>query len=1039
MSTKRDVVVICRNISSPLRRVLSLFLIEVAPLTFCGRISTRVKDKIWEELQEEFSSYEITLIDFTNNNENGFNIKENVQMENRNTTQLDGVVLSTRRIPKQESWETVLGKSIPIEYPLFKHLIDTSIFAELILEKIVSQQQINIMINDLDINKDMLVEIIKFAAGMHDIGKCNPEWQVNTLKIHPEHESLKDLIIPETINKDLNKWRHDINSGVFFANNSRIKNTGFKKLLTEISASHHGDFNVSKEVLKHSKYSIDLKWVETQQKIEEKIIEVLELENIIDYELKINNDNDSVRSKILITGIVVLADWLASRGDFIVQTENQNSYKEYRNNTRKIANKHMNLLGLNKPLWKKEITWESMFPQISTPNDFQKSFIEQQETFKTNGLTLISAPMGIGKTETALYLASINGSHTNNSGFWLTLPTQATANAIFERSTEVIEKIYSNKENSVALLHSNSKLNEAMEKITKKNKRVFAEDVINYKENMDDFDESSAVELENSFYNASNLFISEFLVEQKTGGMSSAVISTVDQAINSVTPLKHNMLRWLSITGKTIILDEVHDFDSYTFNLIEKFLEWAGYFNLNIILMSASLSEKSQKKLVKAYAGNRNTENVIPNGGINSPSWVHIKNYNNESINKNVSNYIKPQEYNEYTINMMETDSPTDEIEKIIKNNKNANTLVVSHTVNQAISFYRKIKENYDGEVILLHSRMTENEKQKILKNILSYSGKPGVSKERKPHILISTQLVQQSMDIDYDLIISIMSPLPELLQRIGRVYRHDQGDRRAQEYINNPQVYLLIDKTFMHILKNRDFTIEDTYKLNKASSVPYSEWEILITLFTIDEYTKNEKKKNIKKDIAKIFDLYYQKENDYKTRNKFYSNLYALCNVKDSNKNSRANDNSVNSPYDFRLRDGLPSLNLTRNITQRSRYAPTTRDIQETKDVVFVLNIDDEIAIFKGFDKNNKHKFDKISYDRFKMNKILGLNSISVSKYFYDKYLADFQKNVTSSLIGFANENISFIDYNLLSEVVLSNDEGLSFWEIPSSKFLWV
>lgn len=1025
MSTNRNITIVCRNISPQLRRVLTLFLIEVAPLTFCGKLSTIVKERLWNELSTDYKNYEMTMIEFDNRNENGFTISENVSLGNKNTDKLDGITLSTRRMHRKEPWETVLGKSIPVEYSLFKHLLDTAAFAEVIIDHVLSEQQLRIIRKSLGVDEQVCRKIILFASGMHDIGKAHPEWQHNTLGIREGHLSLQDsLPMPEEINKDSERWRHDINSGVFFEKNSVVSNRHLRSFLSEVTASHHGDFARYSKVKDHKDFTISKEWEEAQQKIEKEMLSVLEIseEDFSTY----RRSSTRVKGITLITGIVVLADWLSSRSDFINSTADGSSYHQYYRDTKELALRHIEKLGLGKPEWKSGLTWAQIFPHIPVPNDFQKSLVKNHELFQTNGLTLISAPMGIGKTEASLYLAALNGSFSKNSGIWVTLPTQATANALFDRAVEIHERIYSNKENSVALLHGNSSLNEAMENSYHKSKRVFTEDVLNKFENMDDSDK---VGFQGQY--DSTVFVSDFLVEQKTGGMSSIAISTIDQLINTTTPLKHNMLRWLAVTGKTLILDEVHDFDAYTFALIKKFVEWAGYLDLNIVLMSASLSEKSQQDLIDAYAGGKDTKGVVPENGIPSPSWVHVKNnQENDTLIVERSETIEAQTYSPYEINLIETNAPTESILSIVSDNPDASTLVVAHTVNQAIAFHREISQRYPGEVFLLHSRMTEQQKQGILKKILSYSGKPSPDNARIPHVLVSTQVVQQSMDIDYDVLISILSPLPEFLQRVGRVYRHDQGNRRAKQYIEKPRVYLLVDEEVSRWVDG------STENFPEASIMPYKKWHIVTTFLTIKKYIADGNIKNIKADIAKLFSLYYEVENEYKRKER-YEKLFVSAKVSEDSKSDHGDQRSISRPSEFNR--NMESLNMTRSYTAKSRLAATTRLIDETKEIVFV-RIDHKkvMSIVRGFDDIGNTVNEPFASSLHALRKQVGLSSFTVSGHFYGSHIESARIDQVPDSLKKTQEYVEFVDIEKVENVVFDKNEGLSFGSLPESKYLW-
>lgn len=121
-----------------------------------------------------------------------------------------------------------------------------------------------------------------------------------------------------------------------------------------------------------------------------------------------------------------------------------------------------------------------------------------------------------------------------------------------------------------------------------------------------------------------------------------------------------------------------------------------------------------------------------------------------------------------------------EDIDSICEKSKNKKVLVIANTVKKAIEIYTKIKENGGENVNLLHSRFIQKDRSDKENRIKEFSN------EKENHgIWISTQIVEASLDIDFDYLYTEMSTLDSLFQRLGRCYRK----REYKE--NEPNIYI--------------------------------------------------------------------------------------------------------------------------------------------------------------------------------------------------------------------------------------------------------
>jgi len=1035
------VVIICQNISPQLRRVLSLFLIEVAPLTFCGILSSKVRNELWKQMDSQYAEYDLTMVVGKPSSEQGFEYKVNNHAVDENVQHVDGLLLSVRRKPQMEAWETILGKTQP-DYPLIRHLIDTSAVAEVLWNEHLSVSQRALISQGLYVDgkvassQDALM-FVKTAAGLHDIGKATPAWQVNTLRTQSGDSSLSGLTVPHEVDHSAGRWKHDINGGMFFESEvTCLTSLPLRDALSSIVAGHHGNYDTGKVFERvHRGETFPKEWVAVQQKIERQILQTINVsQSMLDSITEVKEE-----TVILTTAIVILADWIASRVEFFsTMNESNSDYPQLFIEAKQLASIFVQQNGLAAPKWNEvqNISWEDVFPHIPTPNVFQKSVVENIEAItSTPGLTLINAPMGIGKTETALFIAAQTGVRLQNNGFWVTLPTQATANALFQRAVDIADKVYINPKNSVSLMHGNAAIVEAIKDIpilpgvpalhqSTPTGVVFDADT-------DDIISSGT---------PSETFISAYLMEKKLGGMSSISVSTMDQLINAALPLKHNVLRWLAAAGKTLILDEIHDFDAYTFELILKTLEWCGKFGIPVVAMSATLSGQRQRELAQAYlqnAGYRKIESqavaeeTIPEKGLESPEWVHFS-----PENKTVQQHhvYMGQEKLEYVTQLHITDDFLNTVHQLAGHHleKDANILIVCHTVNQAVGTYRHLAQVLQNDVNLIHSRMSETQKQRVISDMLDRAGKTG--QNRAPQVTVATQIVQQSMDIDYDVLITLACPLPELLQRIGRIHRHQLGEKRAEAYRDNPFIHVLVHPHIQNYAESP--TVEPKV------FVPYAGIDIISSLSVLQQQLHGKLINNwaAKSSIAEMFEEHnlFMKTTAY---NEPYLALLQEKQNADFVKRTALQQVSINSPSAYY--ETVDSLQLTAPYTSRSSLAATTRLIDPNEDLVFVApNTTGSFLILTDWNQVSQGEPAQQPRTRNSMLKLLGQNLVSVSTSFYKKYSLDAYQvdipelNMYADTIKFINLPALLTENQLVADTVF---EGLAPVTLEDNRYLWL
>ena len=382
------------------------------------------------------------------------------------------------------------------------------------------------------------------------------------------------------------------------------------------------------------------------------------------------------------------------------------------------------------------------------------------------GMILIEAPTGSGKTEAALAFAWRLLTKNQAEGIVFALPTQATSNAMLGRLEILSVKIFE-KHPNVLLAHGNAHFNEDFVKLREMGHAGLGKD-----------DEAWAQ-------------CSEWLAQsRKRAFLGQIGVSTIDQVLTSVLPVKHRFIRGFGLGRSVLIVDEVHAYDTYMYCLLKAVLMEQKAAGGSVILLSATLPHCQRKELFQAWG------NEIPD--LREPEKLPYP-----LISQAKSNFLR--EYQITPGNMPERKSvviqplhsedllPTqDLIFKIVEAAENgANVALVCNLVDVAQELFNAINNRTAATVMLFHSRFTFEDRQNIEKELLSHFG-PEAPPTRGA-ILIATQVVEQSLDVDFDWIITQLCPVDLLFQRMGRLHRHASKDDNRPSGFKSPICTVLL------------------------------------------------------------------------------------------------------------------------------------------------------------------------------------------------------------------------------------------------------
>ncbi|NLO40232.1 MAG: CRISPR-associated helicase Cas3' [Ruminiclostridium sp.] len=384
------------------------------------------------------------------------------------------------------------------------------------------------------------------------------------------------------------------------------------------------------------------------------------------------------------------------------------------------------------------------------PRPVQSAIINIFTSCNKPGLLIIEAPMGEGKTEAALAAAELMAVRSQRSGVFFALPTQATSNAMFSRIRKWIGSLGFDDVHTIDLLHGKKQTN-----------AEFRDLAIYGDEN-------------------NNVLVHSWLKGRKKAMFADFLIGTIDHLLMAALKQKHVMLRHLALSSKVIIIDECHAYDAYMDVYLCRVLQWLGEYSIPVIILSATLTSQKRRELANAYLGITEEIGTMQQSVSAYPliTYTDCKDVHEVLVSgSRRSIEVKTQQITDEEIR--------DILEEKLSDGGYVGIIV--NTVKRAQEIYNNLKLS-DKKVMLLHSRFMAKDRAELEQQLLSVMKTQG--KREKSLIVVGTQVLEQSLDIDFDLMITDLCPIDLLIQRMGRLHRHQRPRpsklRTAMCYITN-------------------------------------------------------------------------------------------------------------------------------------------------------------------------------------------------------------------------------------------------------------
>ncbi|MGV8892486.1 MAG: CRISPR-associated helicase Cas3' [Burkholderiaceae bacterium] len=534
-------------------------------------------------------------------------------------------------------------------------------------------------------------------------------------------------------------------------------------------------------------------------------------------------------------GVTVLADWLGSNTQFFPyreQPEDLATYWKYAKDQASIALGHSGVLPI---AIEKGQTLTDFFSYIQEPSPLQH-WAATVDIPPAPQIYLLEDVTGAGKTEAAIMLAYRLMAQGSAAGFFIGLPTMATANAMYKRVAQVYRKLFAGNAN-LTLAHGFKTLVDE-----------FAATIL-----PPDTPEQDATQLDETASARCTAWLAD---HSKRALLASAGVGTVDQALLAVLHSKHQSLRLLGLFNKVLIIDEVHACDAYMQGVLEVLLEFHARTDGSVILLSATLPGSMKQALLAAYARGRNqTAPALSSTAYPlATRWHDGQSYPLEEALASRANVSRTVQ--------VHYEADDEKVFAHINAALQQGRCVgwIRNTVADAMTAYERLSHTVPHEkIILFHARFALQDRLAKEAQVLDYFGDKSKQHDRQGRLMIATQVAEQSLDVDFDVLITDLAPIDRVLQRAGRLQRHvrdAQGNRLsgndtkdgrpapclwvfAPEWTTEPKAdwYGAVFKKGQYVYKHHGQLWLSAKVLQKGSfSMPADARNLIETVFSDDE-----------------------------------------------------------------------------------------------------------------------------------------------------------------------------------------------------------
>jgi len=551
-------------------------------------------------------------------------------------------------------------------------------------------------------------------AALHDLGKISTDFR-NMLR-GGQSQGIRHWELTEVY---LNE-----NIGLLSGRLS-VADQAILRPLISATAGHHGRPSRMNETSMHR--ALFRTGVETMDQVRRAIVHILELWP--GASLAGLTHAEALRLSWWLPGLVAAADWIGSNPDWFPAQAPTMTLASYRDYARECAARAVAQAGLSRP---------DPAPTALFAFDPRPMQVACAEIPLSEGpiLAVIEDETGAGKTEAAMILAQRMLMARKGRGLFLALPTMATADAMFARASKIIGRMFVTPP-TVTLAHGRS--------------------------NFSHYYQDIKVGSPNA---PQDVGCTGWLADSRRRALLADVgVGTIDQVLLSALPVKWQTLRHYGLSSKILIVDEVHELgEPYIAAALERVLEMHRAVGGSAILLTATLPLALRRRLMAVYAPQADGDPAYPALTIAGGS-----------ARRDLPQQTGPRG----PVAVARLDGAGPAVALLVSAagqgaGQGAACVWVRNAVDDAIAGVTALRAA-GVKADLLHARFALVDRKRIEAQVLARFGKDGTGREGR--VLVGTQVLESSLDLDFDVMVSDLAPMAALIQRAGRLWRH--MDRR--------------------------------------------------------------------------------------------------------------------------------------------------------------------------------------------------------------------------------------------------------------------
>jgi len=664
------------------------------------------------------------------------------------------------------------GTSLVGWLPLWRHLADSADVAGRLWDHWLSPAVRRLIADELPGGMADGRTLAVWLAGVHDIGKATPAFAFQAYALA---ERMRDRGLGfdrELIKADRRYAPHATAGHIVLAEWLQEQGWAEPHPYAVVVGGHHGTPPTDeglRDVLVRRHLLGDQAWQQAQQEL---LTWMTERSGAADRLAVWSDVALSQPVQAALTGLVIMADWIASNEEFFPYVLDSADVDRLRVG--------WELIDLPVPWLPAEPppSVDALFaarfdlPTDAAPRPVQRAVTELATTMPVPGMMIVEAAMGEGKTEAALAAVEVLARRTGASGCYFALPTRATSDAMFARMLSWLRRLPDAQagrgDRDVRLAHGKAALNPEYDRLRVASlPSAIAEDA-----------------------GGADIGVHAWLAGPKRTLLSSFVVGTIDQLLFTALRQKHLVLRHLGLAGKVVVIDEAHAYDVYMGRFLDRALEWLGAYQVPVVVLSATLPAQRRAELMAAYDNgrlgppppltwrDRGKPRTDPYAPLRTDLRYPLITTSTEERGATASSCANSGRSLQVRLRRLADDLPalTDLLREQLAEGGCA--LVVRNTVArvQETAAVLRAALGPDTPVSVAHSRFMAVDRAAKDLWLRDTFGPPGTGCRPYRHVVVASQVAEQSLDIDFDLLVTDLAPADLVLQRIGRLHRHPRG-----------------------------------------------------------------------------------------------------------------------------------------------------------------------------------------------------------------------------------------------------------------------